>query len=61
MPRDEWFSQAAFREEIVTKHFLQVQQCVFRLVLFRPAKAVHSFEAVDVVFPLQEFHPTVLP
>jgi hypothetical protein len=56
MPHDAWLSCAGPPEKIVTKHFLQVLKCLFRLVFFERLKAIHSFEAFDVVFPLQEFH-----
>ena len=61
MPRDGWLPCGGSPEEIVTEHFLQVLKCFFRLVFFERLKAVHSIEAFDVVFPIQEFHSMVLP
>src|SRR5580704_11267139 len=61
MPRDAWLSCGGSPEEIVTKYFMQVLKCLFRMIFFKRLKAVHSVEAFDMVFPLQEFHSTDLP
>jgi len=59
MPRDARISCAGSQEEIVTEHRSQIPQCLFSLAFFQRVKAVHPFEAFDVVFPLKEFHSTV--
>ena len=61
MPRDTWLSCSGSPKEIVTKHLLQILKRLFRLLFFKRLKAVYSFDAFDVVFPLQELHFTVLP
>jgi hypothetical protein len=61
MPRDEGTFCAASSQEIIAKHVLQVQQRILRTEAFLRLKAAHSFEAFDVMVPLEELHSTVLP
>jgi hypothetical protein len=51
MARDNRISWAALPEEIITEHYLQIAECLFCLLPLQAAKAVHAFEAFNVVFP----------